>query len=41
MLSNLLSSIRVQLVAIVFIVAVPSTGIIIYSGIQLREDALN
>lgn len=41
MLANLLTSIRFQLVAIVFIVAVPATGIIIYSGIQLRGDAVN
>ena len=42
MMTRLLSmSIRAQILLLAFIVAVPAAGIIVYSGIQMREDARN
>jgi two-component system cell cycle sensor histidine kinase/response regulator CckA len=34
-------SIRVQLLFLAFIVAIPALGIIVYSGIQMREESMN
>ena len=34
-------SIRAQILLIVFIVAIPAAGIIVYFGIQTREDAIH
>jgi len=40
-MTGLLSmSIRAQILLLAFIVAVPAAGIIVYSGVQMREDAI-
>ncbi len=41
LMTRLLSmSIRAQLLLLAFIVAIPAAGIIVYSGVQMREDAI-
>jgi PAS domain S-box-containing protein len=42
MMTRLMSlSIRTQILLLAFIVAIPAAGIIVYSGIKMREEALN